>query len=291
MPKREPIKYLKRFSTIEKSGTRTVYPVFVKKTGRESLSLDVSLTGKSNNYLPMSEKQFVEWLASGEFSRTYPNASVRCAIDEAEKRPEESRIDRNGYSVSHFYKQTSTDSADSRQQLKATKTPDGTKHNNNVAIDESVEKALTALAELECLDKQTVQTAREEQAALRYYLMQGEANATCVLCNQNLPSDLLVAAHLKKRATCITEERLQFDRVAALMCKLGCDDLYEKGYVSVIDSTVQLNTAKSLTPKLTEYVSHIVGNSVANWLSSKPFYQWHAIHHKMAKETELEQQD
>ena len=50
-----------------------------------------------------------------------------------------------------------------------------------------------------------------------------------------LPAELLVAAHIKPRNLCTEIERLDA-HVATLMCVLGCDALFERGYLRVMDS-------------------------------------------------------
>ncbi len=76
---------------------------------------------------------------------------------------------------------------------------------------------------------------RIEQAFLRNYLLAGRTVAPCGFCGSALPKDLLVAAHLKRRADLSRDERLRFADVAGLACTLGCDSLYEHGYLGVDD--------------------------------------------------------
>lgn len=74
---------------------------------------------------------------------------------------------------------------------------------------------------------------RKEQADLRVHLLRGRLIAPCSLCGNELPSRLLVAAHIKPRRYCSEEERRDFRSVAMLACGLGCDALFEWGYVTV----------------------------------------------------------
>jgi hypothetical protein len=83
------------------------------------------------------------------------------------------------------------------------------------------------------LDRDSTAKSRKEQSFLRAYLLSNLSTGSCVICKHHFPFDMLVAAHLKKRAECTTEEKKDFGNVAALMCKTGCDDLYENGYISV----------------------------------------------------------
>lgn len=82
--------------------------------------------------------------------------------------------------------------------------------------------------------------ARREQTALRQHLLTGAAHGTCALCGRELPSELLVAAHIVPRHRLTDDERRALNRVAMLACVLGCDALFELGYIGVDNSgTVQ----------------------------------------------------
>lgn len=85
---------------------------------------------------------------------------------------------------------------------------------------------------------------------------------------------MLLAAHIKKRSKCTDIEKRDFSKVASLMCKLGCDDFFEKGYVYIIEGIVTKNPNVSTTARLEDSLSLIVGNAVRNWSSSKIYYDW-----------------
>ncbi|MGM0914503.1 MAG: HNH endonuclease [Pseudomonadota bacterium] len=133
-------------------------------------------------------------------------------------------------------------------------------------------KRLTEEAELE---KDSTIKARKEQAFLRAYLCEGKASSKCVICGSDFPVDFLVAAHIKKRSDCTKNEKLDFDNVAALMCKSGCDDLFEKGYIFVRDAKVQKNSKRRTSRKLDEVISELIGKMVNNWSGSQNYYKWH----------------
>lgn len=75
--------------------------------------------------------------------------------------------------------------------------------------------------------------ARSEQAALRGHLLAGATHGTCDLCGRDLPSELLVAAHIVPRQRLTDDERRELSRIAMLACTLGCDALFEHGYIAV----------------------------------------------------------
>lgn len=138
-----------------------------------------------------------------------------------------------------------------------------------------IEKELLKISKLTELDIDTGVKRRAEQSLLRAHLLKGSKRGNCVICNSQLPENMLVAAHIKRRAKCTDEEKLEFDTVATLMCKLGCDDLYEKGYIYVDDGKVVANPKVATTEKLDDVISSLVENKVSNWEASKKYYEWH----------------
>jgi len=125
------------------------------------------------------------------------------------------------------------------------------------------------------LDSDSKSKSRKEQSFLRAHLANNSLTGKCILCESQYPIEMLVAAHIKKRANCTIEEKLDFDNVAALMCKVGCDDLYEKGYVVVKDGVVVKNVKRRTTPHLDKVIDKIDGRMVSNWSGSSKYYQWH----------------
>jgi hypothetical protein len=81
-------------------------------------------------------------------------------------------------------------------------------------------------------DLPSTSTRRAEQTYLRANLL-GHYGPQCAICGRILPIELLVAAHIKARSWCSEEERLNFQSVAMLACSLGCDALFEKGFIGV----------------------------------------------------------
>lgn len=57
--------------------------------------------------------------------------------------------------------------------------------------------------------------------------------AACALCGRTVPDRVLVAAHITPRRLLSDSERLEFASAAMLVCTLGCDALFEWGYLVV----------------------------------------------------------
>lgn len=90
--------------------------------------------------------------------------------------------------------------------------------------------------------------SRIEQRGLRRYLLAGRTHADCDLCGRQFPTALLVAGHIKPRAMCDNRERWNYPAVAMLTCLLGCDALFEHGYIAVDENgTIVAVRATELT--------------------------------------------
>ena len=121
---------------------------------------------------------------------------------------------------------------------------------------------------------------RKEQSYLRKYLFGNNPTGICGICGKEYPVDLLVTAHIKKRAICTQEEKLDYTNNIMPMCKFGCDDLFEKGYISVIEGKVKKIPNKLLTPQVKQYLDNIEGNPCSYWTdNSKKYFKWHINYH------------
>ena len=143
------------------------------------------------------------------------------------------------------------------------------------AISVTAKSLLPKLSEEVDLDVDSTSKARKEQAFLRAFLVNGRTNSQCVLCGEEYPIEFLVAGHIKKRSECSNTEKLDFENVSALMCKSGCDDLFEKGYIYVSSGAVCKNTKRKTTPALDSVISRIDGNTISNWHGSREYYKYH----------------
>ncbi|GAA4257516.1 hypothetical protein GCM10022255_074620 [Dactylosporangium darangshiense] len=93
----------------------------------------------------------------------------------------------------------------------------------------------------------TADGAGAEQV-LRRRLFGTRGEALCALCGDVYPVGLLRAAHIKKRAACTEVERRDLGNVAMAACVMGCDALYEAGYLTV-DASGHIVTAAGPHPR------------------------------------------
>jgi len=136
---------------------------------------------------------------------------------------------------------------------------------------------LDALASDESLDGRASTKTRKEQQILRRVLL-ANLSSECVICGHTMSDDMLVAAHIKRRSECTVTERRDYLNVASLMCKLGCDALFEVGYVGVADGiVVALKAVENDAVK--ERVNSVLNREVNGWHGSEQYYKWHSQHH------------
>ncbi len=147
-----------------------------------------------------------------------------------------------------------------------------------INIDKSeYEKEISKLLSSKCLDTVTSGTSRKEQSYLRKKLFHGIKTCKCGICNRELPIDMLITAHIKKRSECTFEERLDVDNIVMPMCKLGCDDLYEKGYLFVDEmGKVAINKNRMATPTLKSLLASLDGTLCSHWnTKTKKYFEYH----------------
>lgn len=128
--------------------------------------------------------------------------------------------------------------------------------------DQSVQPDGSALRPIHAdTDRVGSVTLRREQSALRAHLLKDRAHAPCLLCGRELPSALLVAAHIVPRRDLSHEQRLDFPAVAFLACSLGCDALFEHGYLTV-DENGRVAPGRDATGDVFEAVAKLIGRSI-----------------------------
>jgi hypothetical protein len=126
------------------------------------------------------------------------------------------------------------------------------------------------------LDVPSLVKARREQGKARTQLLNGRTNVECELCARWLPAACARVAHIKRRSACSGLERRQL-RNLMLACTLGCDHLFEFGYVYVDSSgRIRRGIDRGTTPDLDASISALVGLVChAHDAASEPFFAWH----------------
>ncbi|MED4461844.1 hypothetical protein [Metabacillus fastidiosus] len=131
------------------------------------------------------------------------------------------------------------------------------------------------------LDSKSMSLRRTEQSFLRKYLFKNKKTSCCGICHKEMPVEFLVAAHIKKRAKCTDEEKLDYKNIVMPMCKFGCDELYEKGYIGVKNGKVVRLRKNSLTQHILDYIGQVEGNECNYWHDKTvKYFDWHFYNKK-----------
>lgn len=109
---------------------------------------------------------------------------------------------------------------------------------------------------------------RAEQQDLRRHLIAGRESADCALCGHTFPTNLLIAAHIKPRSQCTEAERRDFQTVAMLVCNLGCDALFEWGYIMVDDQGTTVSLRSAPTPATRQAVALLLGRQCSAYTTA-----------------------
>ena len=134
------------------------------------------------------------------------------------------------------------------------------------------------------LERRTGTQARLEQSSLRKILLKGASKAKCAICGNEFPEQFLVAAHIKKRANCTDEEKRDLHNIACLMCKFGCDDLYERGAIGIASGTVVILKNFDAYPEVSAYLEKLRGRTCSVWNeSNQHYFHWHHSQHQKRK--------
>jgi hypothetical protein len=130
------------------------------------------------------------------------------------------------------------------------------------------------------LDGTVLTSVRREQRKLRAKLLGSAAAATCALCGCSVPIDCLRIAHIKRRSLCSEHERRDLANVM-FACTLGCDHLFELGYIYVDSGgTIRPRGQASSTPKLAEAIARLDGRACAAYGPASATY--FAAHQQLA---------
>jgi len=125
-------------------------------------------------------------------------------------------------------------------------------------------------------DMQIKGTFRREQRALRQHLIGHRESGECGICGRSLSSNLLVAAHIKPRNECSEQERID-PLVVMLACVLGCDSLFDKGFIFIDNEGIVKQSDKfSKSPDLVSFISSLEGKTAKAYSAkASKYFAWH----------------
>lgn len=121
---------------------------------------------------------------------------------------------------------------------------------------------------------------RREQNEIRKQIFGDSSISECSICRKTYPIGLIWASHIKKRSICDDHEKGDISNICVPMCKMGCDDLFEKGFIVVKDGLIKINETKTFTPDLKDKVNPLLGTQCTVWgEKNKTYFEWHYDHH------------
>jgi hypothetical protein len=98
-----------------------------------------------------------------------------------------------------------------------------------------------------------------------------------VICGEYLPASFLVAAHIKPQAVCTDEERRDYINNVAPMCLLGCDALFERGFIIVENGYVRVRIDYDESDGLGKLLKRLNGKAILSWEPGRQKYsRWKA---------------
>jgi predicted restriction endonuclease len=144
--------------------------------------------------------------------------------------------------------------------------------------EEEYEHALATLTG--DLDRKIEASQRVEQAYLRKALFPGP-DALYDLCGRRFEIEFLVAAHIKKRAACTDSERRDVSHAVMSACKFGCDELFERGYITITnEGALKVSKALQAASQAHSYAAeHLVGKTFGRPMAGREgYFDWHRTH-------------
>lgn len=129
------------------------------------------------------------------------------------------------------------------------------------------------------LDHEAMARRRREQQLLRTILLGTKDRECCAMCGRSLPVDLLVIGHIRKRHSCSVEQKKDLANVMVI-CLLGCDQLFENGYIYVDgQGIVRIRHSTDTAPELLSATEKLAGRTCLAWNPlSDAFFNWHRQH-------------
>ncbi|WP_300678485.1 hypothetical protein [Nocardioides sp.] len=119
---------------------------------------------------------------------------------------------------------------------------------------------------------------RREQRKLRARKFGDRTELTCAVCSKTYPARLVRAAHIKRRSACTPDELRDLNNVMPA-CALGCDEMFEHGFLAV-DDTGQVVAHRPSTGDLASAVGDLAGRRCsAHDNASRGYFAWHLASH------------
>lgn len=141
------------------------------------------------------------------------------------------------------------------------------------------DRVLDKLDNLNVTEDEIIASRRLEQGYLKRLLFGRKTVENCGICHRDFPIAMLVTSHIKKRSDCTYIEKRDAN-VVMPMCKFGCDELFEKGYIGVRNGKVISLGRTPTTSHLNVIISLVTGNDCLYYNEkTRIYFEWHLTHH------------
>lgn len=119
---------------------------------------------------------------------------------------------------------------------------------------------------------------RREQRKMRARKFGDRAELTCALCGKTYPSRLVRAAHVKRRSACTPDELQDLSNIMPA-CTLGCDEMFEHGFLAVAVNGMVV-ARREADGDLGVAVAAVAGRRCsAHSAASSGYFAWHRTSH------------
>lgn len=147
--------------------------------------------------------------------------------------------------------------------------------------EDEYEDLLAKILNLKETERNSLVNRRTEQEILKKHLFGNRTTTICACCNKEYPISYLVSAHIKRRSKCSQTEKRDLSIVFP-MCKFGCDELFENGYIVVKDGQFQSMNKTPTTKDLDLYIKQIQGKRCTYYNSeTDKYFKWHFEFHSI----------
>ena len=125
------------------------------------------------------------------------------------------------------------------------------------------------------LDQKVQGWRRVEQSKARNRLLRGLTLGECFFCGRQMSAEFLIAAHIKRRSDCNDFEKRDIDNNMMLACRFGCDDLFEKGYITINSFGEITMSPKLMDATALAYTQLLVNKQIKISIAGAVYFKWH----------------
>ena len=152
---------------------------------------------------------------------------------------------------------------------------------DSFALESDFKNAIVDISDMKETDIKIKGHRRLEQGYLRRHLFSRKKIDSCGICNTEYPVEFLSVANTKKCFKCAQDVKLDLN-VVIPMCKFGCDEIYERGYIFVEDRNVKIKKESIKLNQISSYCDSINEKHCKYYNNDTlDYFNWHKSFHKI----------